>query len=687
MLRIGVDIGGTFTDFTVLDEQTGQVVLVHKLPSDPLDPIGRILAGIKDILAALPAAGVSYLIHGTTIGLNALLQQREPPPGLITTAGFRDVYEIGRQWRADQVYNLFIDPPRRLLPRRLVREVDERLNFLGEVVRPLDMEQARAAIRELLAAGVRSLAICLLHSYANPSHEQALASLVHAEDPHVYVSLSSEINPEFREYERTATTVANAYIGPKVSGYLEQMERRMEEVLPGSRVLIMQSNGGLGTPGRLARLPINTLMSGPVAGVIGARHLAQLAGFSQAITLDAGGTSCDMAVVPGTVLFATETSIGGHPVRAPSIDVHTIGSGGGSLARLGPGGVLKVGPESAGAVPGPACYGTGGTEPTLTDALVLLGRLNPEHLLDGRMPIHADLARKAMEERIAIPTGLDVTAAAEGVVRVLAHQVAASMRTITVAKGYDPREFVLVAFGGAGPTIAVEVASELGIPHVLVPPDPGNFCALGMLLTDFTHDAAQGRVQLLADADWQAMNALFEELVHRASERLVAEGVPPHLVSVERFLDLRYLGQSYEVRVPFQPLTCEGDKASLVERFQVAHGRLFGHKAEGEPIETVTYRVRAVGSIPKPRLREVPVGGDQPHPRASLGHRHAHFPETGWTDAQVYRRAELRAGNVLHGPAIVEELSSTTVIWPGQRAAVDRFGNLLIHVGPGMGQE
>jgi N-methylhydantoinase A len=450
--RVGIDIGGTFTDFTVFDDATGETDLVHKIPSVPERPLDGIVSGLKHIKQSLNGGEVGYVLHGTTIGVNTLLEGKGASTVLITTRGFRDVYDIGRQWRGHDVYNLFIDRPRMLLPRRNIFEVDERVDALGEVVRPLDVGSVRTAIHAMSDCNVEAVAICLLFSFMNPAHEKAVAALVREAYPDVFVSISSEVNPEYREYERTCTTVTNSYLGPKVGKYGQEIQEKVHSVFPRSQVLIMQSNGGVGTPAMLARRAVQTIMSGPVAGVIGTRYLGELTGLKNLISIDIGGTSCDMSVIPGRILTISEMSIDRHPIRVPQVDISIIGSGGGSIAKLGMGNVLKVGPQSAGASPGPACYGRGGLEPTLTDALLVLGQLNPEYLLAGKMRVYRDLAEKALKERIANPWNMTVLEAAAGVVRVLTAQVAASMRTISVERGYDPREFTLVSFGGVGPS-------------------------------------------------------------------------------------------------------------------------------------------------------------------------------------------------------------------------------------------
>ena len=670
MLRIGIDTGGTFTDLSVIDEEDGRVCLTHKLPSQPHNPTEAIAAGLREITARLPDKA-GYVLHGTTIGLNTLLEGREPAPGLLVTEGFRDILELDRQWRGDQVYNLFFDRPRQLVPRRLIRPVRERVDSRGGEVLPLDAEQARAVVRELLDAGVRSVAVSLLFSFANPEHEHQLRAILEEEGPDVYVTLSSEVDPQFREFERTSTAVVNGFIGPRVSGYVGTIEAAVEELLQGARVLIMQSNGGVATPSVIARAPVQTLMSGPVAGVVGTQRLCREIGHDNAISLDIGGTSCDMSVIPGELLTAPQSKVAGYTVRAATVDIQTIGSGGGSIARVESGRILKVGPQSAGAVPGPACYGAG-DQPTLTDALMLLGHLNQEALLQGAMPIDVDAARRAIVETIAGPLDMTPERAAAGIVEVLAVQVAMSMRSVTIEKGYDPRDFILVAYGGAGPTVACPIARELEIPEVCIPPDPGNFCAAGMLLTDLIRSHSLTRISGLDETPADAVRAVLEELRNRGVAELLEQGVARDSIDAEHFLDMRYPGQSYEVTVP----AADPRKEELARLFHQAHGRLYGHTAEEEPMEIVNYRVRCTGRLSRMTFAVAPPANRPAQPESR---RSALFPDgDGPVEAPVYRRADLAPGFHLPGPAIIEEYSSTTVVYPSFDLSVDTHGNLRL---------
>ncbi len=675
-LRVGIDVGGTFTDLTGFDEAAGAVALVRKYPSDPARP-GAVMETITaDLEAEFGRDAVSLVLHGSTAALNTLLEDKGARVGLLTTAGFRDVYEIGRQWRGEDVFNFFAPPPRMLLTRDRIFEVRERLDHRGDIVAPLDESDVAAAVRALVADGVEAIAICFLFAFANPAHEERAAQIARAIAPGLYLSLSSAVNPEWREYERTASTVANAAIGPPVAKYLAAIEGLCRARFPRTRVLMMKSDGGAASARMLADRPIQTMLSGPVAGVIGSRFLGDVKGITNLISFDTGGTSADMAVIPGRPLNKSALVVGRHPVRTRAVDIETIGAGGGSIAAIEHGAVLKVGPQSAGADPGPACYGKGGAA-TLTDALVVLGHLNPAALLDGAMPIARDKALDAVTSRIAQPLGLSPVAAAAGILRVLTTNVMAAMRTISVERGYDPRDFTLVAFGGMGPTIAGAVAAELGIARILVPRDPGTFSAWGMLVTDVRHEESRTRITALDGAAAATLEAAFRALEDKALAELRREGIAPEALGTLRHAGMRYCGQSYEVEVAVPALAGSDDLAVLARRFHEAHHRRYGHMAESEPIEIVNFTVTAVGAIAKPALKRFPAASAAPLPDAT---RAVHFGAGEAQTVPVYRRAALGPGAMIAGPAIIEEKTSTTVLQPGHRARVDEYLNLEIDV-------
>jgi N-methylhydantoinase A len=676
-LRVGIDVGGTFTDVTAFDEDAGELAAVRKYLSNAADPAAVMATITEELARDFGASSVALILHGSTAALNTLLEGKGARVGLITTRGFRDVYEIGRQWRGEDVFNIFAPAPKMLLTRDRILEVRERLDARGEVVEPLVAQDVADATARLAADGVEAIAVCFLFAYTNPAHEQAAAAIIRTVAPGLYVSLSHEVNPQWREYERTASTVANGYIGPPVARYLRAVEELALRRFPHSRALMMKSDGGAASARMLERVPIQTVMSGPVAGVIGSRHLGDVKGIANLITFDIGGTSSDMAVLPGPPLFKSDLVVARHPLRSHSVDIETIGAGGGSIASLQLGHVLKVGPQSAGADPGPACYGRGGSEPTLTDALVMLGHLNPTALLDGAMPIDDARARAAVAARIAEPLGIAPMEAAWGILRVLATNVTAAMHTITVERGYDPREFTLVAFGGMGPTIAGLVAAELGIGRILVPRDPGAFSAYGMLVTDVQQERSVTRIMPVDGATAGALDAIFAELEAAALADLLEEQLPRERLQTRRHAGMRYRGQSYEVMVPVPSLRGPDDLADLVQRFHDAHQRRYGHMAEAEAVEIVNFQVTAVGLIPKPAMKPFDKAAGQP---VADHVRQAYFDATTARDVPVLRRAGLASGARIEGPAIIEEQTSTTVLHPGQRAAVDAYLNIEIEL-------
>ena len=676
-LRVGIDVGGTFTDVTAFDEDRGGLVAVRKYLSDPAEP-AAVMDGIsRDLAREFGGDAVALILHGSTVALNTLLEGKGVRAGLITTRGFRDVYEIGRQWRGEEVFNIFAPAPKMLLTRDRIFEVRERIGARGEVVEPLVADDVGAAVRALVADGVEAIAVCFLFAYANPVHERAAAEIIRTTAPSLYVSLSHEVNPEWREYERTASTVANAYIGPPVARYLRTLEELSLQHFPRSRALMMKSDGGAASARMLARTPIQTVMSGPVAGVIGGRHLGDVKGIANLITFDTGGTSSDMAVLPGAPLFRSEVTVARHPLRTHTIDIETIGAGGGSIAAVELGSVLKVGPQSAGANPGPACYGRGGDEPTLTDALVLLGHLNPAVLLDGAMPIDRAKAEAAVTARVAAPLGLSATAAAWGILRVLATNVMTAMRTITVERGYDPREFTLVAFGGMGPTIAGAIAAELGIGRILVPGDPGTFSAYGMLVTDVRQERSRTRITPVDSATPAELDAIFAEMEATALHDLMQQHFPRERLRTYRHAGMRYRGQSYEVAVAVPTLRTDADVADLVRRFHTAHQRRYGHMAQAEAVEIVNFQVAAVGMIPKPPMTAFDTTSAPAKPIAT---RQAWFNADDARDVPVFRRSLLSPGMRIEGPAIIEEKTSTTVLYPGQHAEVDSYLNIEVEL-------
>lgn len=677
--RLGVDVGGTFTDLALLDDDSGRLT-VGKVPSVPADPSQGILAGIAQILAQASAepARVGYLAHGTTVATNALLERTGARTALVTTRGFRDLLEIARQ-RRPALYDLSVPKPAPLVPRALRLEVPERVTADGKARLPLDPAAVERALDALARAGVEALAICFLYSYLRPEHERQVLAWARERLPGVFCSASHEVLPEFREYERLSTTVVNAYLGPTMAGYIDAFRRRVLELGIRSVPRINQSNGGTIGIEEAARAPVRTVLSGPSAGVAGAAWLAARMGLSSLVTFDMGGTSTDVSFVRGGVpSLAFEREIGGLPIRIPALDIHTIGAGGGSIAWRDSGGALQVGPESAAAEPGPACYARGGTRPTVTDANLILGRLSPKGLLGGQMALDLPRAQEAVA-RLARDLGLQPTEAARGILRVVNANMSRALRVVTVRRGVDPAGLALIAFGGAGPLHAGALARELGIRTIVVPPRPGILCALGLLVEDLRTDAVRTWVGRLAPESLDALDGGFRALEAQATAWLDREGAPAGRRQLTRWLDLRYEGQNYELLVPVpEEVWRERSVEALRRRFLQAHEEAYGFAAEDEPIQVVNLRLAARAAPPAaPVLRQAPGG---PDPGAALvGRRRVDFAEAGGDlEAAVYDRSRLAAGNRLAGPAVVEQFDSTTLIHPGQEARVDELGSLII---------
>jgi N-methylhydantoinase A len=689
--RLGIDTGGTFTDATLIDEATGEVAIA-KVPSTPADPAVGFLAASERILRerGVATAEVEYVVHGTTVATNAVIEGNVAPTGFVTTAGFRDMLEIARQVRPS-LYDLRFEKPKPLVPRQRSLGVSERLDATGRVAMPLDEEAVRAAARQLRAEGVESIAVCFLHSYVNPAHERRTGDLLREEFPEATVSLSCDVAPEFREYFRASTTVINAAIRPIVARYLRRIEEELRGAGMSAELLVMQSSGGVFTFAAAAEKPVFMVESGPAAGVMAATYLGGALGYRDVISFDMGGTTAKTGLVQdGRPRVTKEYEVGaiaraggggskarGYPIRTPVIDLVEIGAGGGSIAWIDSGGVLRVGPHSAGADPGPACYGKGGTEPTITDANLVLGRINPEFFLGGEVPLDVDKAHRAIEGRCARLLGLDVVTVAHGIVEIANAAMTNALRLVSVQRGFDPRDFVLVAFGGAGPVHANRLAAETEIGTTLIPMSPGTTSALGLLVTDLQHDYSVTLNQRTDRLDDGAVETAYRGLEAQGRTALAREGVPATEVHLLRQVDIRYVGQSYELTVPlangkFDAATL----AQVVEQFHQAHNQTYGFSAPGEPAEFVNLRLTAVGAIAKPRLREAAAGEDGGAVKAP---RPVWFAESGgFVDCPVYDRYRLAGGSTIAGPAIVEELDSTSVIHPGYAAKVDRYGNLLV---------
>lgn len=673
-LRIGVDTGGTFTDLCAYDEDTGRIH-VRKVSSTPADPGAAIVAGLDELLDQIGGRSVdevAYFAHGTTVGTNALLTGRGARTGLITTKGFRDLLELGRG-RRPHMYDLQADKPAPQIPRDLRLEVTERVRHDGRVAIPLDEDEVRAAVRTLKDNGVVSVAVCLLYSYVRPEHEQVIGEIVRAELPDAHVSLSSEVLPEFREFERLSTVVTNAYLGPVVADYLARLRATLAASGLRAQPHVTQSNGGVIPFVTAEKLPVRLVLSGPSTGVVGAAAICAEAGYPDIITFDMGGTSTDVSLVrDGEPRVAASLEIDGRPIRSPMLDIHTVGAGGGSIAWIDTGGHLRVGPASAGAFPGPACYGNG-VEPTVTDANVVLRVLNPEYLLDGQLKIDKEASHRAVG-RLADRLGMSVEETAQGIISVVTANMARAIRVISVHRGYDPRDYALVPFGGAGPLHAARLAEELGSPVVVVPEIPGAQSALGLLMTDVRSDFMRTRITSVTTGE---VAAVLTDLSARATEWFDREEIAADRRSVVRGVDMRYTGQNHELGVdaPEGPVTADTVRL-LVERFHEAHERMYGYRTESDPVEAVTFRVQAVGSVPRARVtRSEPRGTDLAD---AVVARRAVYLGGSSVDCPVYDRARLDVGHRFAGPAIVEQMDSTTLLLPSDTCEVDALRNLII---------
>jgi N-methylhydantoinase A len=684
--RVGVDSGGTFTDICLFDEQQGKIE-TWKVPSTPDDPSRGIAQGVEEGMrrvapeaADRPAAPIVYFGHGTTVATNALIQHRGVKTGLVTTDGFRDLLEIGRQKRPD-LYDIQADKPLVLVPRDLRLEVPERLRHTGEVDVPLDEDRMRAAARALKAADVKAVAVSFLYGFIRPDHEKRAVEILRQEMPDAFISAGHEIAPEFREYERLSTVVLNAYLGPVMENYIRRLSPRLEALGMTATPHLTQSNGGVIGFATAAEMPVRTVLSGPSTGVVGAQAIGRLAGFEDLITFDMGGTSTDVALLQGgRCRLAAEATVHGYPIKAPMLDIHTVGAGGGSIAYIDSGGLLKVGPRSAGADPGPACYDKGNPEPAVTDANVVLQTLNPQHLLGGRMKIRRDLAEQAIAQ-LAGQLGLGVPQTAQGILSVVTANMARAIRVISVQRGHDPRDYTLMAFGGAGPLHAARLARELEIGRVLVPANPGILCAMGLLLTDLRADFAHTRLMPATEGSTADVAEGFAALAERAERWFVHEGIASADRHITRTVDMRYHGQNYElsVAVPDGPVS-KATLQALATGFADVHRQRYGFAADGDPVQIVTLRVEATGAVRKAELLAHPEAGADAS-GAIVQRRAVWLAEVGeFADTPVYGREALRPGNRFAGPAIVEQMDATTLVPPGWTARVDSYLNLILEV-------
>jgi len=681
-VRIGVDVGGTFTDIVCFDEGKGVLALL-KIPSTPKEPNRAVVDGTLRILKQnhLGPASVKFFIHGTTVATNTLLQHNGAPVVLLVTKGFRDVLQIMRQDRP-RLYDFFVQRPDPLVPRNLRMEVPERMLYTGKVGVPMSAEAVADLICRVKELDILDVAVCLLHSYANPDHEQRLRSWLEERIPGVRVSLSSEILPEFKEFERMSTTVVNAYVLPKVAKYFQDLDQGLAEARIRSRLHIMQSNGGLVPSQTAQRHCVSTILSGPAAGALSGLRLGQQAGFNNLISIDVGGTSADVSVAhDGHLHFAEESEIGGQVIKIPMIDIQTVGAGGGSIAWIDRGGGLQVGPHSAGADPGPACYAAGGNQPTVTDANVVLRRLNPDYFLGGALKISAALAASAIREKISAPLGLSLEEAAEGILRIINAVMVKAVRRLSVEKGYDPRDFTLVGFGGGGPLHTVDLAMDFQIPRVLIPPVPGVSSALGLLTADFRHDYV--RTLLWKTIEHRVANIVgqLEMLKAQAHIQMKSEGIRSKTIVYYPSVEMRYQGQGYSLEVHFtiRELSNWNSFHELEKRFRNLHQTTFGYSDSSSPTEIVNVRLVGIGELPRPQLPPIVRGKKDPS-GAFKEIRKVYF-QGGWNKTKVYERSRLKYGNQIPGPAVIEQPDSTTFFYPEQTAVVDNLGNLLIQLG------
>ena len=683
-LRIAVDIGGTFTDMASFDEATGAISFGKALSTH-----GQLVGGIQDTLdsATVDLARGNLFLHGSTIAINTLLERNGAKTALLITEGFRDIYEIGRVNRPD-AYNLFFSKHVPLVPRSLRFEVSERLRADGSLHKKLDEDAVRELARALKAEGVEAVAILLLHSYRNPDHEKRVKAILQEELPGAFVTASHELSQEYREFERVSTAVANAYVGPRVSDYLGELERHLGEKGFEGDFYAVQSTGGLFPVEHARRDCVRMLESGPAAGVIGAQAICAQLGLPDSIAFDMGGTTAKAGVISeGRPLTTGSALIGGYekalPIQIPMMDIFEVGTGGGSIARIELGNSLRVGPRSAGSMPGPVCYGRDGTEPTVTDANLILGRLDVDNFLGGEMPLYLDRAQQAMQEKIATPLGIDLTKSADGILRIAVTQMSHAVKAVTTERGLDAGRFTMVVYGGAGPLHASAIARELGIRKVLIPFAPGYFSAYGMLFSDLRYDYVRSVFRHLEAMSFEEIEAIYQTMEDEGRAAIAASAVRPEEIVFERAADMRYLGQEHAVTVDLpQKFFDSSDRAAIKNHFDEIHAIRYGTSAPKEPADLVSLRVTVLGRMKKPPRNAVAEGKEQVEDAALRTHKPVYFRSEGqYVSTPVYKRDLLKNGNVFYGPALVEEHASTTVVQPGDIVKVDQYGNLQIFIG------
>jgi N-methylhydantoinase A len=681
MYQIGIDTGGTFTDFVVLKEETGEL-LTFKEPSSPEDPsiaVMRGLHGLKEQYDIQPLQ-ISRIVYGTTVATNAVLEQKGAKTGLLTTKGFRDVLEIRRQWRP-RLFDLYYIKPAPLVPRYLRLEVEERIDSKGRILKRLQLDEIKNHLKKFIAEGVEAVAVSFLFSFLNPLHEMEVEDFIKREFPQMFVSISFDVCPEFREYERTATTVLNAYLMPIMSKYVKNLISHLKEYGLACPLRIMQSNGGLMRAENIERTPINTLLSGPVGGVVGGVKIAQVLGLKNIITIDMGGTSTDISLIQdGQVELTTEAEIAYNPVKIPQVNINTIGAGGGSIVSLfGKG--IKVGPQSAGAYPGPVCYGRGGYRPTFTDAALKLGYLDPNYFLGGRIKLDFKSSCQILEQEIAKPLGMTSEEAAFAILLVQSANIESGIRAVSVEKGYDPREFTLISFGGASALIIGMIAEQLSIPKVLIPRWASVFSALGLLMADIRRTRSLTRIMAAKELNLKEVEEIYRRLEEEVKESLFLEGGNLDQIIIQKSCDMRYIGQAYEINIPL-PTSSELISKETIEElchlFHVYHRKRFGHSAEEEPVELVCFRV--LGILPIKGIKFFPLKRDKKG-LPLKGYRPAYFgKENGYLECPIFEWSEMDLDLKVKGPAIIEDPITTIVVYPGNQAEIDEFGNIHLNI-------
>jgi N-methylhydantoinase A len=672
MKRLAVDIGGTFTDIVYIDEDTMQIV-VDKVRTTPEDPGQGVLEVIKKIKADM--AKIAIFIHGTTVGMNALVQRKGAKVGLITTQGFTDVLEMARGDRKE-LYNYLWKKPKPLVPRYLRLGVSERTDYLGHILKELNEEEVDEVVRKLREKGIEAIAACLLHSYANPENEQRIGKMLTQIWPEVAISLSHQVAREFREYERTSTTVIDAYIKKSVVVYLDRLTKNLRDMEFAGQLLVASPTGVLGI-GAVKEKAIAALKSGPIGGAAGAAYLAKLLGVKDLLTMDVGGTSFDVAVIKdGMSIEKYESELMGYPVLIPGVDVRSIGAGGGSIARVDPEGMLVVGPESAGAEPGPMCYGLGGSEPTVTDAALVNGLIDPNYFVGGEVPLDIDLANKGVGD-VSRKLGLSLNETADGILAVARDSMTTATAEILIGQGHDPRDFAIMAFGGAGGLFATSIARDMGISNVIIPPNPGVFSAWGMLTMNLVHSYAQTYFRSMDALDLRELGDVYQDMENSGLEMLREENISRSAIEFVRSLDMCYEGQGHYVEVPLPDRELrEGAKVEIINAFHRLHEIKYGHQMDAPPRVT-NVRLKAIGKIKEMQIREVKQ--DKGIPYSALKPKRKVYLGGDFVECQIYDRYKLLYGNIIDGPAIVEEPFHTTVVMPDQTLNVDKFGNLIIN--------